>query len=95
MSRHHMTRWKRQHPWGGKKAAERGVGVEWGGGVVKSLVFPFLVQSRPAAVVLCIFQTQLNEPGWEEEARQPGRGHQTHPVSHADWVYTVETWPVD
>lgn len=54
---------------GEKKAAERGVGWGWSGvgvwcGVVKSLVFPFLVQSRPAAVVLCIFQTQLNEPGW-------------------------------
>ncbi len=63
-----------------------------------SLVFPLLVQSRAAALVLCIFQTQANGPGWgvggRKEARQRGRGHE-YILFLTETELVVETWPVD
>lgn len=58
-------RWRRRR----RAAAAEG---EKGGGWERVVVFPLGVQSRPAAVVLCIFQTQLNGPGWVVPRRGEG-----------------------
>lgn len=83
---------------GEKKSGREGVGG--GLGVWWSLWYFPSSSNRDRPRWFCVF-SKLNstERGGAsaggKEARQPGRGHQIHPVSHADGVYTVETWPVD
>lgn len=95
-SHHHMTQEAAAVPW---ETAAEGGGASCDG-VWYFWVFPPPVQSQPAAVVLCIFQIQLNGPGWGlgggKEGRQQGRRNEhIRFLTHIDYVYTVETWLVD
>lgn len=108
---HHMTGSVQRgscqhHPWEQRRQRKEGR-VGWSQEekeeeAGKCWVSPSVVQSRPAAVILCIFQTHLNGPGWGVGRPAGGRkrgskggGLNSYILFLTDSVYTVETWPLD